>query len=98
MRCGGNLRRRDYEIQMTAYALALMKALNADRAISELWYLKTPMKIVRREYRRDAAEGRLTDLFSRYFAAVEMDEWPLPHALIAIAVECGFRHHCWGST
>ncbi len=87
-----------YELQMTAYALALMKALNADRAISELWFVKKPMKIVRREYRHDAAEGRLTDLFSRYFAAVEMDLWPAAARAHCDAVECGFRHHCWGST
>src|SRR5205814_9782629 len=39
-----------YDIQMTAYALALMKALGADRAIAELWYLKSPMKIITRQY------------------------------------------------
>ena len=32
-----------YHIQMTAYSLALMKALGTQRAVGELWYLKAPM-------------------------------------------------------
>jgi hypothetical protein len=87
-----------YDIQMTAYALALMKALNADQAISELWYLKGPMKIVRRQYSRETSEARLTTLFSRYLAAVECDEWPAAERAHCDRVECGFRQQCWAGT
>jgi ATP-dependent helicase/nuclease subunit A len=86
----------DYEIQMTAYALALMKALETDRAISELWYLKAPMKIIRREYTREEAEGRLSGLFSRYLQALDDDEWPAADRVYCDRVECGFRERCWG--
>src|SRR5262249_32157139 len=48
-------REDDYEIQMTSYALALMKSLGTDRALAELWYLKSPMKIMRRQYERPEA-------------------------------------------
>jgi hypothetical protein len=85
-----------YDIQMTAYALALMKAVDTDRAISELWFLKSPMKIVRREYKRGVAEARLTQLFSRYFRAVETDQWPAAERTHCDQVECGFRQRCWG--
>ena len=37
-----------------------MKALDVERAIGEIWYVKSPMKIVRREYTRQEAEDRLT--------------------------------------
>ena len=84
-----------YDIQMTAYALALMKALNVDQAISELWYLKGQMKIVRRQYRRESAEARLTTLFSRYLAAVDSDQWPAAERAHCDKVECGFRQRCW---
>jgi ATP-dependent helicase/nuclease subunit A len=84
-----------YDIQMTAYALALMKALNVDQAISELWYLKSPMKVVRRQYRRESAEARLTALFSRYLAAVDSNEWPAAERAHCDQVECGFRQRCW---
>jgi hypothetical protein len=87
-----------YDIQMTAYALALMKALNADQAISELWYLKSPMKILRRQYSRETAEARLTTLFSRYVAAVESDKWPAAERAHCDRVECGFRQQCWAGT
>jgi ATP-dependent helicase/nuclease subunit A len=86
----------DYEIQMTAYALALMKALDADRAISELWYLKAPMKIVLHEYTREEAESRLNELFLRYFQALDHDEWPHAERIYCDRVECGFRQRCWG--
>src|SRR6185503_12005747 len=52
----------NYEIQMTAYALALMKALGTDRAAAELWYVKSSMKVVRREYTRLEAEQTLRGL------------------------------------
>jgi ATP-dependent helicase/nuclease subunit A len=85
----------DYEMQMTAYSLAVMKALGTDRAVSELWYLKRPMKIVRKEYALSDAEGRLRDLLSRYLSAVEMNEWPVAERTHCDRVECGFRSQCW---
>jgi hypothetical protein len=85
-----------YDIQMTAYALALMKALGTGRAISELWYLKTPMKIIRHEYTRDEAEQKLQRLFGRYLNALDCDEWPAAERAYCDRVECGFRERCWG--
>jgi hypothetical protein len=75
-----------------------MKALDADQAISELWYLKSPMKIVRRQYSRETAEGRLKTLFSRYLAAVERDDWQAAERAHCDRVECGFRQQCWAGT
>jgi ATP-dependent exoDNAse (exonuclease V) beta subunit len=86
---------RSYEIQMTAYCLALMKALDADRAIGELWYLKDPMKIIRKEYTRAAAEQRLEQLLAQYFRALETGEWPAAERPYCDRVECGFRSRCW---
>ena len=85
----------DYEIQMTAYSLALMKALAADRACAELWYLKSPMKIVRREYKFQEAEERLRNLLSRYISALETGEWPAADRAYCDRIECGFREQCW---
>ena len=85
----------DYEIQMTAYSLALMKALEADRACAELWYLKSPMKIVRREYKFQEAEERLRNLLSRYISALETGEWPVADRAYCDRIECGFREQCW---
>ncbi|HYR44122.1 MAG TPA: PD-(D/E)XK nuclease family protein, partial [Terriglobia bacterium] len=85
----------NYEVQMTAYSLALMKALAADRAGAELWYLKSPMKIVRREYTLREAENRLRDLLLRYLGALETDEWPAAERQYCDRVECGFRSRCW---
>ena len=87
----------NYEMQMTAYSLALMKAAGADRAIGELWYLKTPMKIVRHEYTRQEAEGTLRGLLSRYFAALDHDEWPAAERAYCDHMACGFREKCWGA-
>jgi hypothetical protein len=87
-----------YHTQMTAYGLALMKALGTNRAISELWYLKPPMKIIRREHARDEAEEKLSGLLSRYLNALESGEWPKTERSYCDAVECGFRHRCWGET
>ena len=81
---------------MTAYSLALMKALTADRAGAELWYLKSPMKIVRREYTRREAEDRLRDLLVRYLTALETEEWPVAARQYCDRAECGFRSRCWG--
>src|SRR5262249_36477433 len=89
---------RTYEIQMTAYALALMKATGADRAIAELWYLKSPIKIVAREYSRNAAEETLRELLARYVAAVAHDAWPPADRIYCDRVECGFRDRCWSAT
>jgi ATP-dependent helicase/nuclease subunit A len=87
-----------YDVQMTAYALALMKAIGTDRAISELWYLKAPMKIIRREYARDEAEGKLSGLFARYLDALDSNEWPPADRAYCDRVQCGFRERCWGRT
>lgn len=86
-----------YETQMTAYALALMKALGTGRAVSELWYLKAPMKIIRKEYTRSEAEERLTALFARYLEAVQANEWPPAERTYCDRVGCGFRQKCWGT-
>jgi CRISPR/Cas system-associated exonuclease Cas4 (RecB family) len=87
----------DYEIQMTAYSLALMKALGTERAASELWYLKRPMKIIRREYTLQEAEQRLGGLMSGYLAAVETNEWPMADRAHCDHIECGFRQQCWAN-
>jgi len=83
--------------QMTAYALALMKALGTDRAVAELWYLKTPMKVIRREYKFVEAEERLSELLSKYVDAVTSDEWPAAERSYCDRVKCGFRERCWGA-
>jgi hypothetical protein len=92
-RAGGE---ESYEIQMTANSLAVMKALGTDRAIGELWYLKSPMKIVRREYTIGEAERRLGALLSKYAAALENDEWPAAERPYCDRVQCGFRRRGWG--
>ena len=66
-------RESDYEIQMTAYALALMKAMGAGRAVAELWYLKLPMRIVRREYTRVEAEETLRRTALEVFECREVE-------------------------
>ncbi len=85
----------DYDVQMTAYSLALMKALGTDRAVSELWYLRPPMKIIRREHSFREAEDRLRVLLLKYVMAIEADEWPMADRTYCDRVECGFRQHCW---
>jgi hypothetical protein len=85
----------DYAPQMTAYSLAVMKALGTDGAVSELWYLKPPMKIVRKEYTRSEAEGDLVRLLTRYLTAVQSDSWPAADRGYCDRVECGFRAQCW---
>jgi ATP-dependent helicase/nuclease subunit A len=87
-----------YEVQMTAYALALMKSLDAERAIGELWYLKSPLKIVRREYARQEAEEKMRSLLARYMEAAERNEWPRADRVYCDRVECGFREQCWSGT
>src|SRR4030095_8123271 len=39
-----------YDLHMATYRLATMNHLNVDRAVGELWFLKGPMRIVRREF------------------------------------------------
>jgi ATP-dependent helicase/nuclease subunit A len=85
----------DYEMQMTAYSVAVMKALGTDRAVSELWYLKRPMKILRKEYGLPEAQDRLKSLLSRYMSAVETNEWPATERAHCDRMECGFRSQCW---
>jgi ATP-dependent helicase/nuclease subunit A len=88
----------NYDIQMTVYALALMKAMRTGRAIAELWYLKSPMKIVRREYTLSNAEEKLRGLLSRYLTAIQRNDWPAAERAHCDRVECGFREQCWGAT
>jgi ATP-dependent exoDNAse (exonuclease V) beta subunit len=87
----------NYEIQMTAYSLALMKALGTQSAVGELWYLKSPMKIVRHEYTFAEADERLRTLMSNYRLAIEKNEWPAAGRAYCDRVECGFRPRCWPS-
>jgi UvrD-like helicase family protein/PD-(D/E)XK nuclease superfamily protein len=87
----------NYEVQMAAYALALMKATGAARAAAELWYLKAPLRIVRREYALKETEARLRSLLSKYFQAIENDEWPAADRGYCDRTECGFRDVCWGA-
>jgi len=91
-RDGGDV---DYEIPMTAYCLAVMKSLGVDRAVSELWYLKAPMKIVRREWTRDEAERRLATLLEGYLQSLSSGVWPMAERSYCDAVACGFRERCW---
>ena len=84
-----------YEMQILAYSLALMKALGTDRALGELWYLKAPLKIVRREYSREEAEVRLKELLRKYLSSVGTGVWPMAERSYCDRVECGFRDRCW---
>ena len=86
-----------YEVQIMAYSLALMKALDTDRAIGELWYLKSPMKIVRREYARQETEERLSILLKKYLTALDTGEWSAADRSYCDRVECGFRSQCWSA-
>jgi CRISPR/Cas system-associated exonuclease Cas4 (RecB family) len=85
----------DYELQMTTYALALMKSLGTDRAIAELWYVKPPIRIIRRQYTLDEAEAKLHGLLSRYLEAVESDQWHAAERGYCDHIACGFRDRCW---
>ncbi len=88
----------DYEVQLTAYSLALMKALSAGRAIAELWYLKSPMKVVRREYTFEEAENRLRELLLKYVNAIQTNHWAAAERSYCDHVECGFRRKCWSTS
>jgi ATP-dependent helicase/nuclease subunit A len=85
----------DYEIQMTAYSLALMKSAGIDSAIAELWYLKSPMKVMRQEYTREQAERRISALVGAYLEALSSGAWPMAAREHCDAIHCGFRERCW---
>jgi ATP-dependent helicase/nuclease subunit A len=87
-----------YEIQIVAYSLALMKALDTGQAVGELWYLKSPMRIIRREYTRQQAEARLSVLLKKYLSALDTGDWPAADPSYCDRVECGFRSRCWGTS
>jgi CRISPR/Cas system-associated exonuclease Cas4 (RecB family) len=87
-----------YEVQMTAYALAVMKALGAPNATAELWYLKPPMKIVRHDFTLEEATARLSSLLSNYLEAVTRNDWPAAERAYCDRIECGFRSRCWSAT
>jgi ATP-dependent helicase/nuclease subunit A len=85
----------DYEIQMTAYSLALMKSAGLDSAIAELWYLKSPMKVLRQEYTREQAERRISGLIGAYVEALASGVWPMAARDYCDGIQCGFRERCW---
>jgi ATP-dependent exoDNAse (exonuclease V) beta subunit len=85
----------DYEIPMTAYCLAVMKSTGAKRAIAELWFLKNPMKIVKRELTQDEAENRIATLLEKYLQSLSSGAWPMAERSYCDAVACGFRDRCW---
>lgn len=85
----------EYEIQMATYCLATMNSMDVDRAVAELWYLKPPLKIIRREFSRAEAQARFTSLLDRYFESLSGDGWPMAERSHCDAVACGFREQCW---
>jgi CRISPR/Cas system-associated exonuclease Cas4 (RecB family) len=85
----------DYEIQMSAYGLAVMKGAGTPRVVAELWYLKAPMKIVRLELTRPEAERRIADLLGKYFESLSSGMWPMAQRSYCDSVGCGFREQCW---
>jgi len=85
----------EYEIQMATYCLATMKSLNVDRAVGELWYLKSPLKIIRQEFSRAEAETRIINLLDKYFNSLSGGPWPMAERSYCDAVACGFRAQCW---
>jgi ATP-dependent exoDNAse (exonuclease V) beta subunit len=84
-----------YEIQMTAYCLAVMKTFRVGRAIAELWYLKAPMKIVKWELKRAEAEQRIATLLEKYLQSLSSGTWPMAQRTYCDSVACGFRERCW---
>jgi ATP-dependent exoDNAse (exonuclease V) beta subunit len=85
----------EYEIQMMAYCLAVMKSSGSDRAVGELWYLKSPMKVLHREYSYDEAERTLSGILERYLQSLSSGTWPAAERSYCDATECGFRERCW---
>jgi ATP-dependent exoDNAse (exonuclease V) beta subunit len=84
-----------YELQMATYCLATMNNMNVDSAVGELWFLKSPMRIVRREFTRSDAEKAVRELLERFFESLTSDEWPMAERAHCDAVFCGFRERCW---
>jgi hypothetical protein len=80
---------------MTAYSLALMKSAGLDSAIAELWYLKSPMKVLRQEYTREQAERRISGLIGAYVEALASGVWPMAARDYCDGIQCGFRERCW---
>jgi hypothetical protein len=72
-----------------------MKSLNTQHADGELWYLKSPMKIIRRCYTLADAESRLQSLIARYVSAMASGVWPMASRSYCDSIECGFREKCW---
>jgi hypothetical protein len=84
-----------YEVQMSAYCLAVMKGSGARRATAEVWYLRKPMKIVRQEFTEDQAEQRIAGLLGRYVHSLSSGSWPAAERSYCDSVQCGFREQCW---
>lgn len=42
--------------------------------------------------------NELRELLSKYFAAVDRDEWPAAERAYCDRVECGFHEKCWSAT
>jgi hypothetical protein len=80
---------------MLAYCLAVMKSAGVDRVLAELWFLRTPMKIVTREYTRAECETELKGLLGRYVEALASHNWPMAPRRDCDRLECGFRSQCW---
>jgi ATP-dependent exoDNAse (exonuclease V) beta subunit len=55
-----------YQNQLTIYCLAVMKSLGVEHATGELWFLKAPMKIIRREYTLAEAELTVRNLIEQF--------------------------------
>jgi hypothetical protein len=85
----------EYELQMATYCLATMNALDVEKAVGELWFLKSPLKIVRREFTRSESETIVTALVHKYLESIGSGEWPMAERAHCDAVSCGFRERCW---
>jgi hypothetical protein len=85
----------EYELQMATYCLATMKALGVQKAVGELWFLKSPMKVIRREFTRSEAETTITRVLRSYLEAQSSGEWPMAERAYCDSVSCGFRERCW---
>ncbi|HEX5000314.1 MAG TPA: 3'-5' exonuclease, partial [Terriglobia bacterium] len=86
---------RVYRTQMLAYCLAVMKSAGSDRAVGEVWFLRSPMKIVREEFNRTEVERELGGLLARYLDALSSDRWPMVDRVDCDRMDCGFRSQCW---
>jgi hypothetical protein len=86
---------REYELQLATYCLATMNALGGEKAVGELWFLKSPMKVIRREFTRTEAEAIVTELVHKYLDSIVSGDWPMADRSHCDAVSCGFRERCW---